>query len=403
MVVASAKWASLCVFVVQNAGLMLVMKLSRATGDTPPFSSRVAVLAQELGKLFVCCFLYTLETEGPIQAIKAIRRDVSENSDEWIKLAVPALLYTVQNNALFVGISNLEAAVAHVTYQSKIIFTAIFSVLLLSKKLGRAQWIGLAVLLMGVVLVQGLADKYVAVYFPSATVPLNMGRMLRSAHPKASRQRLGGSVRAQETVASGGNWFVGISAMLLAAVLTSFASVFFEKMLKGARKPSLWLRNIQLAGYSGIIAYASVLSEEDPLRSTEGWLHGFGGFAWTTVVLNVAGGLLVAATIKYADNILRGFAQAIAVIITSIASIFLFNFHITPTFIGGVSLVSLAILLYGDAVPLSSVCPCVVSLSETSEKSSAEARAKSHLIVQQRESDEEVDEEQAHAADTPGR
>ena len=31
----------------------------------------------------------------------------------------------------------------------------------------------------------------------------------------------------------------------LAAVCTAFASVYFEKMLKGASKPSLWLRNIQ--------------------------------------------------------------------------------------------------------------------------------------------------------------
>ena len=38
---------------------------------------------------------------------------------------------------------------------------------------------------------------------------------------------------------------VGVGALVLAALCTAFASVYFEKMLKGASKPSLWLRNIQ--------------------------------------------------------------------------------------------------------------------------------------------------------------
>ena len=62
-------------------------------------------------------------------------------SIEWLQLGVPALLYTLQNNALFIGLSNLEAAIAHVTYQTKILFTALFSICLLRKELGeKPQW-----------------------------------------------------------------------------------------------------------------------------------------------------------------------------------------------------------------------------------------------------------------------
>mmetsp|Transcript_12617 Transcript_12617/g.36403 ORF Transcript_12617/g.36403 Transcript_12617/m.36403 type:complete len:119 (-) Transcript_12617:242-598(-) len=77
-------------------------------------------------------------------------------------------------------------------------------------------------------------------------------------------------------------------------------------------------------------------------------------------MMNVAGGLLVAITIKYADNIVRGFAQAVAIIVSSVASYFLFDFQITPTFVFGVCLVGLAILLYGNALPIdccTSWCP----------------------------------------------
>ena len=41
--------------------------------------------------------------------------DLKHNSGEWLKLSLPALLYTIQNNALFLGLANLEAAVAQVT------------------------------------------------------------------------------------------------------------------------------------------------------------------------------------------------------------------------------------------------------------------------------------------------
>mmetsp|Transcript_1166 Transcript_1166/g.2280 ORF Transcript_1166/g.2280 Transcript_1166/m.2280 type:complete len:168 (+) Transcript_1166:2-505(+) len=121
-------------------------------------------------------------------------------------------------------------------------------------------------------------------------------------------------------------------------------------MLKGARKPSLWLRNIQLASYSAAIAVATVLCEEDPLRTTEGWLHGFSFITWCVVGMNVLGGLLVAVTIKYADNIIRGFAQAVAIIFGAMGSYLLFDFHITPSFVVGVCFVIVAILLYGGAI-----------------------------------------------------
>ena len=54
------------------------------------------------------------------------------------------------------------------------------------------------------------------------------------------------------------------------------------------------------------------------MRISDGWLHGFTPVVWLVVALNVAGGLLVAVTIKYADNIIRGFAQAVAIIVGAV-------------------------------------------------------------------------------------
>lgn len=71
-----------------------------------------------------------------------------------MKLLIPAGLYTLQNNLLFVALSNLDAATYQVTYQLKILTTALFSVLMLGKKLDSIKWVSLVILMLGVSLVQ---------------------------------------------------------------------------------------------------------------------------------------------------------------------------------------------------------------------------------------------------------
>jgi len=173
------KWVALSIFVLQNAGVVLMMKLSRNVSGVP-YSTRVAVLTQEGVKLALSILLYTHETGGPLAALTAIRTDLRENYIEWLQLGIPALLYTVQNNALFVGLSNLDAAVAHVTYQTKILFTALFSIVLLGKRLGPSQWSGLGCLVLGVVCVQGLLDKLLAAYAGQVLIPILVTRHLLS-------------------------------------------------------------------------------------------------------------------------------------------------------------------------------------------------------------------------------
>ena len=60
---------------------------------------------------------------------------------------------------------------------------------------------------------------------------------------------------------------------------------------------------------------------------------------WASVCWQALGGIIVAVTIKYADNILRGFSQAIALIIGAIGSAVLFDFRLTLIFWIGIALV----------------------------------------------------------------
>ena len=62
------------------------------------------------------------------------------NRIDFMKLTIPSILYTVQNTLQYYSISLLSAPVFQVLSQLKILTTAIFSVLLLSRKLSVIQW-----------------------------------------------------------------------------------------------------------------------------------------------------------------------------------------------------------------------------------------------------------------------
>ncbi len=77
-----------------------------------------------------------------------------------------------------------------------------------------------------------------------------------------------------------------------------------------------------------------------------GFLYGYGPAVWSVVCLQAAGGLLVAAVMKYADNILKGFATAMSIICSCLLSMVLFGFQPSGMFLSGASLVLGAIYLY---------------------------------------------------------
>ena len=64
------------------------------------------------------------------------------------------------------------------------------------------------------------------------------------------------------------------------------------------------------------------------------------------------GGLLVAMVIKHADNILKGFATALATVWATLASVPLFGFSLGPGFIVGMGAVLGSTLLYGGTPSL---------------------------------------------------
>jgi UDP-sugar transporter A1/2/3 len=337
------RYFALCMVTFQTTAAVVLTRYSKTvqSNDDPYFSSSL-VVSTELAKLILSLgLIFLFDTEPASQASSSqgdqVSEELGENAREkvvaplgyrWavmkgqlydqnlaqpldtLKLSIPALLYTIQNNLIYVALENLEATTFQVGYQSKVITTAVMSVLLLNRSLSRLKWTALVLLTIGIVLTQ-LPDSSVVV--------------------KAAA----GDGKTQSQL-------LGIFCVLCAASCSAFAGVYFEKIIKGSN-PSLWMRNAQLASFSLVIGLATFVFVEGRSAS---FFQGYNELVWAIIAVQAGGGLFIALVMKYADNILKGFATAISIILCGILSGMYMGFVPNPYFLVGSLIVICATFMY---------------------------------------------------------
>lgn len=143
------------------------------------------------------------------------------------------------------------------------------------------------------------------------------------------------------------NRVIGFTAALAACGLSGFAGIYFEKILK-TTDVSVWLRNVQLSLLSIPFGLGTCILSDWSQLTTKGWFYGYDAFIIYLVLLQAGGGMIVALVVKYADNILKGFATSLAIVFSCLASIYLFDFKVTMTFSIGALLVIFSIFLYSQ-------------------------------------------------------
>ncbi|OCF32937.1 solute carrier family 35 (UDP-sugar transporter), member A1/2/3 [Kwoniella heveanensis CBS 569] len=360
------KWISLMTLALQNAFLTIIMHYSRIA--TPPgktYSAATAVLLNELLKGFISVViaLKRIDTNmnnspaPPVYSEKNLDKDLERRpnagfasilhstriralgkavfSPDCYKLSVPAILYVIQNNLQYVAASNLDVATFQVTYQMKILTTAFFSVLMLRKRLSKAKWLSLFMLAVGVGIVQIQTTAAPATH----------------SHHKTDE-----SIVAPERVMRP---MTGFLAVTLACMTSGLAGVYFEFILKSsssssAPPPDLWVRNTQLSLFSLVPALVPIIvapagppgmGYSDRVMAA---FSNFNGWAIGTVLTQTFGGLVTALVIRYSDNIMKGFATSLSIVISFLASVALFSYPITVTFVLGASIVLFATYIYNS-------------------------------------------------------
>jgi UDP-sugar transporter A1/2/3 len=268
-----------------------------------------------------------------------------------VAICIPSVLYVMQNSLVVVALSNLSAPLFQVAYQCKLLTTALVSCLLLGRRYSIQQWISLASLGLGVAIVV-------------------LGETTRTTTTATTNN-------------SNNNMILGLTAVMIGCVSSAFAGVGLEMVLKNKQlvpptnhhddtssfatttskekePPSLWMRNIQMAGISVLIAliqnglsyhFSSNYNNDNTIKDVRKlFLHGFNSWVWVLVLLQAGGGMLVAAIIKYADNVLKGLATGVSVVVATAASMILFHTPLTRPFVMGATIILMSVYLFSNPI-----------------------------------------------------
>ncbi|XP_037527138.1 UDP-N-acetylglucosamine transporter [Rhipicephalus sanguineus] len=311
------KYTSLLFIVIQTTTLVLLLRYSRTQAvQGPRYLSSSAVVCAEFLKIITCMAVLLWENGFSVPAlVLQLRNEVWRQPIETCKMLVPAGLYTIQNNLLFYALSLLDAATYQVTYQLKILTTAMFSVWMLNRRISKQQWFSLVLLIVGVALVQ----------MPTGKAP--------EAAVKQSPYQ-----------------FLGLLAVLASCLSSGFSGIYLEKMLKEITW-SLWIRNIQLAIFGFLLGTVAMLVSDWNQLLVGGFFQGYNTVTWMVILLQTFGGLVISLAVRYADSILKGFATSISIVLSTLCSYYLLG-DLLPTrnFFLGAGIVITATSLYG--IPL---------------------------------------------------
>ncbi|GMR62795.1 hypothetical protein PMAYCL1PPCAC_32990, partial [Pristionchus mayeri] len=305
---------------IHNAVLTLIMRYVRIRDVSEMFHPSVAVFMTELLKVTICLVMIMFE-EGVGKFWLTLRAHTITQPLDTLKVCLPAMLYVVQNTLSYIAVSHLEAAVVSITSQTKILAAAICSIVVQGRSISPSQWAAIVILFCGVSVVQS-----------SQSITVVAERADRQQHP-----------------------LFGAVCLVAACFVSGYAGAYTEKIVKG--HVSIWIRNTQMAIFSIPTCMLSMYMQDGDIISANGMLYGFDGVVWITVVWYCIGGISVAFCLKYADVVSKDFTTSAAIILSTIGSVYFFNFHISIIFVIGAVLVMLALFMYSSPdLVLESIC-----------------------------------------------
>ncbi|XVF76919.1 hypothetical protein PTKIN_Ptkin13bG0306100 [Pterospermum kingtungense] len=238
--------------------------------------------------------------EKPLLSISTFMQAARNN----VLLAVPALLYAINNYLKFIMQLYFNPATVKMLSNLKVLVIAVLLKMIMRRRFSVIQWEALALLLIGISVNQLRS-------LPEGTTALGL------------------------PVTTGAYIYT-----LIFVTVPSLASVYNEYALKSQYETSIYLQNLFLYGYGAIFNFLGILGTavvKGP--SSFDILQGHSKATMFLICNNAAQGILSSFFFKYADTILKKYSSTVATIFTGIASAVLFGHTLTMNFILGISIV----------------------------------------------------------------
>ncbi|KAM3684743.1 hypothetical protein ACB098_11G068800 [Castanea mollissima] len=227
---------------------------------------------------------------------------------------IPSIIYLIHNNVQFATLVYVDASTYQIMGNLKIVTTGILFRLFLRRKLSNLQWMAIVLLAVGTTMsqVKGCGEASCDSLFSSPIQGYMFG--------------------------------------ILSACLSALAGIYTEFLMK-KNDDTLYWQNVQLYTFGAIFNMARLLLDDFRNEFEKGpwWQRLFNGYSFTTwlVVLNLGStGLLVSWLMKYADNIVKVYSTSMAMPLTTVLSLFLFDFRPTLQLFLGIVVCMMSLQMY---------------------------------------------------------
>jgi len=236
--------------------------------------------------------------------VHAVRLDMREA----LQFAIPAFIYFVNNNLVFLILQHVNATTFQLLSQLKTAFTGILFSVCLGRRLSTIQWLAIWQLTCGT------ATSHIPTHSAEG--------------PQSSSM-------------------VGLSLSVISCLLSACGGIYSEKLLKDKASESIHWQNVQLYFWGVVFNFVgTLLNDPGVLFQGSSLFGGYNFWAVMVVFNNAFNGLAISAILKYADNIARVYAHAIAMLATMVLSVLLFGEKPTPQLIIAVAGVGASAVQY---------------------------------------------------------
>ena len=296
----------------------LLTEASISPDGSYAFSMISVTLFAEVVKWLVSVCMYCMLSRSNRSHASLRMRDV-------LHFSIPAAIYFVNNNIMFLIIERINSTQFQILSCLKTVFTALLFRAVLCRVLSLTKWAAIVTLACGAASSQ-----------------------LQQACAAGSHDDYGPGLELSnaETV-------MGIVGTALSSLLSSFAGVYSEMLLKkDAQLHSINLQNALLYSWGVVFNSIGLVIFEGTEVYNRGLLHGYNAWTWALLFNNSVAGLTISAVLKYTNNIVRVFAHTGAMVITATIGVLFIDAHATPQLPLAIMIVSASTVIYAADGPL---------------------------------------------------
>ncbi|KAL5212384.1 hypothetical protein ABZP36_023231 [Zizania latifolia] len=236
------------------------------------------VLAIEVAK--VICAVILLVSEGSLKKLFSdwsITRSLTASG-------LPAAIYALQNSLLQISYKNLDSLTFSILNQTKLLFTAFFTYLILGQKQSPKQILALTLLIVAAVL-------------------LSIGESSSKGSGHGNKDYI---------------LLYGIIPVTVASVLSGLASSLCQ-WASQVKKHTSYMMTIEMSFIGSMCLLASTYQSPDgeAIRK-HGFFHEWTLWTAVPVLMNAVGGILVGLVTTYAGGVRKGFVIVSALLVTAL-------------------------------------------------------------------------------------